>query len=193
MTIHDVHGIPVTLTETGHGHPVLLLHGGGGPSTVAAWGQRLASERPARVITPVHPGFNRTLRPDSVRTVRDLAALYVDLLDELDLEDVSIVGNSIGGWIAAEVAALNSPRISSVVIVDGVGLAVEDHPYVDFFSLTPAQVAEHSYADPGGPMASTPPPCLPRCARSFSATVNRSPSMADRKWRTPHSPNGSPT
>jgi len=94
------------------------------------------------------PLANRTPRPDSVRTVRDLAALYVDLLDELDLENVTIVGNSIGGWIAAEVAALDSPRISSVVIVDGVGLAVADHPYVDFFSLTPAQVAEHSYADP---------------------------------------------
>jgi pimeloyl-ACP methyl ester carboxylesterase len=80
--------------------------------------------------------------------VRDLAQLYIDLLAELDLHDVTVVGNSIGGWVTAEIAAIGSPRITGAVIVDGVGLVVEGHPYPDFFSLTPREVAERSYHDP---------------------------------------------
>jgi pimeloyl-ACP methyl ester carboxylesterase len=144
----DVDGIPVAVTRVGDGSPVLLLHGGGGPMTVLPWATGLAGSRSAQVIVPVHPGFNGTARPDSLRTPRDLAELYVRMLDTLGLTAVTVVGNSIGGWIAAEIAALGSPRVSAVVLVDAVGLAVPGHPYADFFSLTPAEVAARSYHDP---------------------------------------------
>lgn len=62
--------------------------------------------------------------------------------------DVTVVGNSIGGWIAAEMAVLGSNRVSSYVLVDAVGLEVPGYPVVDFFSLTPAEVAQRSYYDP---------------------------------------------
>src|SRR5262245_6750959 len=96
--------IDLTLSERGEGRPVLLLHGGGGPLTVTPWAERLADATKTRVLTPIHPGFAGTPRPDSLRTIRDLAALYVTLLDTLDLQDVLVIGNSIGGWIAAEMA-----------------------------------------------------------------------------------------
>jgi pimeloyl-ACP methyl ester carboxylesterase len=70
------------------------------------------------------------------------------MLDALGLEEVTVVGNSIGGWIAAEIAALGSSRVSGAVLVDAVGLAVPGHPYVDFYSLTPAEVAARSYHAP---------------------------------------------
>jgi pimeloyl-ACP methyl ester carboxylesterase len=60
------------------------------------------------VLTPTHPGFNATPRTDSVDTIRGLATVYTALLDALDLRDVTVVGNSIGGWIAAEMALLAS-------------------------------------------------------------------------------------
>src|SRR5205823_12613139 len=94
----------VSFTDRGQGRPFLLLHGGGGPQTVAAFGDLLAAERSARVITPTHPGFAGTPRPEALRSVADLAALYLSLLAELDLSGVTVVGNSIGGWIAAEMA-----------------------------------------------------------------------------------------
>lgn len=140
--------VPVTVSERGEGRPILLLHGGGGPLTVDPWADRLAEAQRARVLTPVHPGFGGTPRPASLASVRDLAALYVGLLDVLDLEQVVVVGNSIGGWIAAEMALLGSPRVSSVVVVDAVGIEVPGHPVADFFSLSFAELAEHSYADP---------------------------------------------
>lgn len=144
----DVGRVPVNATHVGEGRPVLLLHGGGGPMTVLPWGTAFAAEQAVEVIVPVHPGFNGTPRPESLSTPRGLAELYVRMLDTLGLEGVTVVGNSIGGWIAAEIAALGSPRVSGVVLVDAVGLVVPGHPYADFFSLTPAEVAARSYHDP---------------------------------------------
>jgi pimeloyl-ACP methyl ester carboxylesterase len=140
--------VEVSVTEKGKGHPILLLHGGGGPLTVNGFADLLAAQRAARVITPTHPGFGGTPRPDSLASVPDLAALYVALLAELNLRDVTVIGNSIGGWIAAEMALLDTSRISSFVLVDAVGIVVPGHPIADFFSLTPRQVAEISYHDP---------------------------------------------
>ncbi|AGZ41392.1 alpha/beta fold hydrolase [Actinoplanes friuliensis] len=148
METLDLDTATVVYTETGEGHPVLLLHGGGGPQTVAGFAELLAGERPARVITPTHPGFGGTARPDTLATIGDLARLYADLLDRLDLADVTVVGNSIGGWIAAELALLGTRRISGVVLVDAVGLEVPGHPVADFFGLTFPEIAERSYFEP---------------------------------------------
>jgi pimeloyl-ACP methyl ester carboxylesterase len=138
----------VTFTERGHGRPFLVLHGGAGPQSVTGFADLLAATADARVITPTHPGFDGTQRPDDLATVGQLAALYVGLLDELDLVDVTIVGNSIGGWIAAEMALLDPTRLRGLVLVDAVGIEVPEYPVVDFFSLTLADVARLSYHDP---------------------------------------------
>ena len=140
--------VDVRVLDRGAGRPLLLLHGGGGPQTVTPFAERLASVRPARVITPTHPGFAGTSRPEWLTTVRRLAEVYTRLLAELDLSRVTVVGNSIGGWIAAEMALIEPTRAAAFVIVDGVGIEVPGHPVVDFFGLTPRQVAELSYHDP---------------------------------------------
>jgi len=138
----------VALTDRGDGRPFFLLHGGGGPQTVSRFADLLATERHARVIAPTHPGFAGTPRPESLNTVRALAALYIGLMADLDLRNVTVVGNSIGGWIAAEMALLDTTRLGGLVLVDAVGIDVPGHPIADFFSLTPRQVAEFSYHDP---------------------------------------------
>jgi len=148
VTVEGLGIIPVSFTDQGQGPAVLLLHGGGGPQTVAAFGERLAAEHGVRVIAPTHPGFGGTPRPDTLTTVSGLARLYAALLAELDLTDVTVVGNSVGGWVAAEMATGDCSRIGRFVIVDGVGIEVPGHPIADFFSLTPRQVAEHAYHDP---------------------------------------------
>jgi pimeloyl-ACP methyl ester carboxylesterase len=140
--------VPVTVSDRGAGQPFLLLHGGGGPLTVTGFADLLAVERPARVVTPTHPGFAGTPRPESLNSIGGLAALYGALLVEFDLTDVTVVGNSMGGWVAAEMALLDTTRIRCFVIVDGVGIDVPGHPIADFFALTPRQVAEASYHDP---------------------------------------------
>ncbi|MGP4010647.1 alpha/beta fold hydrolase [Streptomyces sp. 4N124] len=148
-----VHTLPLasddlglTVDDRGEGRPFLLLHGGGGPQTVAQFAGLLSEK--ARVLTPVHPGFGGTARPDGLTDIPALARIYAQLLDVLGLTDVTVVGNSIGGWIAAELALLGSDRISGVVLVDAVGIEVPGHPVADTFSLTPAELARLSFHDP---------------------------------------------
>src|SRR5271169_1050049 len=141
--------VPVIVTERGSGRPILLLHGGAGPFSVAGFAELLASSEPARVLTPVHPGFDGTPRPDQLTTIRSLAAVYAQLLRELELSDVCVIGNSIGGWIAAEIALAESgahdPRVTAVVLVDAAGLQL---PMADYFSLTREQVFDLAYFNP---------------------------------------------
>jgi pimeloyl-ACP methyl ester carboxylesterase len=149
MPTYTVHAgrlgpVQVDVTEQGAGPAFLLLHGGAGPQSVAGFGEMLAATG-SRVMVPVHPGFGGTARPEYLR---GLALAYTHLLDELDLTGVTVIGNSIGGWIAAEMAIHASPRISRVVLVDAGGLEVDDHPAADFFSLTPDQVTEMAYYQP---------------------------------------------
>jgi pimeloyl-ACP methyl ester carboxylesterase len=148
MPTITVDGTPVTYTDRGQGRAYLLLHGGAGPQSVTGFADQLAEAGPARVVVPVHPGFAGTPRPDELSSPAGLARLYLDLLDELDLSGVTVIGNSIGGWIAAEMAIAGSARMTGAVLVDGVGIVVPGHPVADFFSLTLDQVTELSYHNP---------------------------------------------
>jgi pimeloyl-ACP methyl ester carboxylesterase len=80
--------------------------------------------------------------------VAGLAAVYADLLAELDLHDVIVIGNSVGGWIAAELALLAGDRIAALVLGDACGIVVDGHPVADIFPLTPAELSELSFYDP---------------------------------------------
>jgi pimeloyl-ACP methyl ester carboxylesterase len=141
--------VPVTVTETGQGSPVLLLHGGAGPDSVAGFAGLLATRHPLRVLTPVHPGFGGTPRPERLDSVPKLAEVYRQLLDHLDLGGVTVVGSSIGGWIAAELTLAASQRAGRLMLLDAAGLDSAEHPITDFFSLTLDQVTDLSWANPG--------------------------------------------
>ncbi|MEV4274546.1 alpha/beta fold hydrolase [Actinoplanes xinjiangensis] len=194
MTVHSlavpgIGSLELTVTERGQGHPVLLLHGGGGPLTVTAWADRFAGAGHVQVFTPVHPGFGGTPRPAGLDSIGGLAATYAALLDALDLQGVTVVGNSIGGWIAAEMALLHSPRVGGLVLVDAVGIEVPGHPVTDFFSLTPAELAERSYHDPrtyGVDPAKLPPQVRDAMAgnrvalEAYAGRAMADPSLAGR-------------
>ncbi|MBP2471605.1 pimeloyl-ACP methyl ester carboxylesterase [Crossiella equi] len=124
LTSINLPGLTVAVDDRGEGGAVLLLHGGGGPGSVTALQDALVGQ--ARVLRPVHPGFDGQPRPDGVDTIADLASAYLDLLDELDLTDVLVVGNSIGGWIASEMAVRdNHRRVRGLVLLNAVGIPPE--------------------------------------------------------------------
>jgi len=140
--------VAVTFEEFGSGRPVLLLHGGAGPQSMLGFAQLLAAREHAHVYVPTHPGFGGTPRPDWLNSPADLATVYLDFLNQLDLHDVTVVGNSLGGWVAAEMAIQNSPRISSFVLVDALGITVDHHPVADVSTLTLPEIIKLSYANP---------------------------------------------
>jgi pimeloyl-ACP methyl ester carboxylesterase len=140
--------VPVTVTERGAGTPVLLLHGGAGPDSVAGFADLLAARLPVRVLTPVNPGFGGTPRPEGLNSVAKLAAVYSRLLAELDLTGVTVAGSSIGGWVAAELALAAPDRVARLVLIDAGGLDSTEHPAADVWSLTLDQITDLSWASP---------------------------------------------
>jgi pimeloyl-ACP methyl ester carboxylesterase len=187
VTVTGLGDVPVTFTERGSGQPMLLLHGGAGAFSVAGFADLLSSSGPARVITPVHPGFDGTPRPDELASVASLAAVYGQLLRDLGLSDVCVIGNSIGGWIAAELALAESAapdrRVTSAVLVDAAGLQIDTAPIPDFFSLTLDQVFDLSYFDPDAfridPATLTPERAAAAAANRAALKVYAGTEMTD--------------
>jgi pimeloyl-ACP methyl ester carboxylesterase len=138
----------ITVNESGTGRPILLLHGGAGPISMARFAETLSQGGRLRALTPIVPGFQGTPRPEWLTTVRGLGEVFSSLLDALELRDVVVLGNSVGGWIAAELALQQNPRMSRLVLVDAGGLEVEGHPAANVFSLSPDQLAQLSFRQP---------------------------------------------
>ena len=190
MSTHIVNGfyadaLEVTIDQQGEGRPVLLLHGGGGPPSMGSLPSALSKD--FEVIAPVHPGFAGTPRPEWYTGIDDIALTYLQLLERRDLRDVLVVGSSIGGWIASEMAVREHERISGTVLLNAVGINVEGVELADFFSLTPQELIAYSFHDPA---AAPDPTQLPQEARNAqaanAATVAvyaREPYMHDPKLR----------
>ncbi|PJR13381.1 alpha/beta fold hydrolase [Sinorhizobium meliloti] len=137
--------------EMGEGAPVLYLHGGHGffPDD-DAFATQLAKTR--RVIVPSHPGFGRSSLPEWLDCVTDIAHVHLALLDYLELDQVDVVGSSIGGWIAAEMGTMAPDRFGRIVLAAPVGIKVGpvdrlDVP--DIFAMSQEQVARIYYHDDG--------------------------------------------
>ena len=139
-------GLTVRIDERGSGRPMLVLHGGGGPQTVSGLAEALSTR--AHVLVPTHPGFAGEPRPEWFDGIDDLALTYLDLLERLDLRDVMVIGSSVGGWIASELAVRDTTRLSSIVLVDAIGIQVEGHPIADVFPLTPDELLALSFHNP---------------------------------------------
>jgi len=113
-------GVPLSYLELGAGAPILLLHGAAGLPPDAPFLGGLAAL--GRVIAPTHPGFGHAVLPDWIDGVDDLAYIYLDLLEALDLRDVTVIGCSMGGWIAAEMASLAPSAYRALVLVGAMGI-----------------------------------------------------------------------
>jgi pimeloyl-ACP methyl ester carboxylesterase len=150
-TIELPGALPLTVHEAGErteGTAVLVLHAGSGPRTIAGFAEALSQY--AYVVTPTHPGFDGTPRPDAFDSVADLATAYLDLLDALELTRVTVIGNSVGGWIAAEMALRdNQQRIGGLVLVNAVGIHArkQENRVVDVRTLDPLDLSRLSFAD----------------------------------------------
>jgi len=142
----DVRGCNIALRRAGAGRPLLYLHGA---SDAGAWAPFMA-DLGARhdVIVPEHPGFGASDTPAWLDTIADLASFYLDLLDQLDLTDVRLVGHDLGGWTAAELAVRNTGRLASLTLVGAAGIFVPGVAQVDPFLRTDEQRIRDLFHDP---------------------------------------------
>jgi pimeloyl-ACP methyl ester carboxylesterase len=140
-------GVTVTLTDRGAGPAVLVLHGGAGPVSVARFVEAMSATH--RVLAPTQPGFGGTPRPEWLMNIGDIAQTYSELLERYELQDVLVIGFSMGGWVASELSTRAEGRMRGVILVDGAGgIRVEGHHVANVFALTPQQLSALSYHDP---------------------------------------------
>jgi pimeloyl-ACP methyl ester carboxylesterase len=186
-TFIDVAGKSTQLTTGGSGPPLLYLHSAAGETDWTRWHDALA--RHFTVHAPAHPGFAQSEGLDQIDDIHDLTWHYVDLLDELKLDRVPIVGYSLGAWIAAELAILRPDLVSRIVLINAAGLHVEGAPMAELFTDDFERLKKLVFFDPQSPaIAEVFPIALddPRVlmwlrAREATARVGWSPYLHDPK------------
>lgn len=136
-TRHKIRDIGVRLFRSGSGSLVMYLHGAGGYPGWIPFFESLAARHD--LIVPEHPGFGSSDEAAWIRNVPDVAMYYLDLLDEMGLEGVHLVGFSLGGWIAAELAVRNATRLKTLSLIAPAGIRVKGVPVGDNFIWGPEE------------------------------------------------------
>ena len=135
----DVRGIRVHLLSAGSGEPLLYLHGGG---DLGAWTPALSAlAGRCAVFRPDHPGFSASGDAAGIDSIHELAFFYLDLLDELGLDRVMVMGHSLGGWLAADLATIEPDRVRRLFLVSAAGLRPGEH-VPDIFLLSAMELAD---------------------------------------------------
>jgi pimeloyl-ACP methyl ester carboxylesterase len=155
----EIDGCAVHYLRGGAGTPVLFLHGAGGVHGWAPWMEHLAASHD--LIVPDHPGWGRSATPEWFDNIHDLAYFYLDFMRALDLTNVHLVGSSIGGWLACEIAVRNTGDLATITLVDPAGLRVAGVQKFDIFLRSPEATVRALYFDQAladAQLARTPPP-----------------------------------
>ena len=145
----DIAGVEIEYHEGGEGSSLLYLHAGGGFRPTHPAMPHFAKRH--RIIAPSHPGFGRSGLPSWINSVDDFAHIYLELMQRLNLQDTILVGASIGGWVAAELATKNTSRLSHLVLIGPSGIKVGSRDALDIpdiFAMTPAEFEKRLFRDP---------------------------------------------
>jgi pimeloyl-ACP methyl ester carboxylesterase len=176
----------VVTIEGGSGRPLLMLHDELGFPGWMQWNEVLAADR--RFIVPSQPGFGRTPRVDWFKSVRDVAAFYARMVRELGVGPIDVIGFSLGGWIAAEMAAAAPELFERMVLVAPLGIRPAKGEILDFLAMTMRrhvmatvsnQAAEEATALYGGGVSSEQYELF-EAARAESSRLAWEPFMHDR-------------
>jgi pimeloyl-ACP methyl ester carboxylesterase len=141
---------PVQLIQAGSGPPIVYLHSAAGETTIPSF-EDLAADHTVHI--PVFPGFGASEGLEHIDGIEDAAFHLLDVLDGLSLRAPTVIGLSLGGWLAAELATRAPERVGRLVLVSPVGLRIEGAPVAELFGRRPGELAEDLYADQSHPMA----------------------------------------
>jgi pimeloyl-ACP methyl ester carboxylesterase len=130
----------------GEGPPLVFLHGASGVPVVLPFMEKLAAR--FDVLVPDHPGYGRSDEPEWLENIHDVAYFYLDFLQKLDLAKTIVIGSSMGGWMAMEMAVRNTSRIGSLVLVSPAGVAAPGAEPADIFLLSPEDTVRRLFHDP---------------------------------------------
>jgi pimeloyl-ACP methyl ester carboxylesterase len=130
----------------GEGAPLLVLHGAGGNRGWRRWMAAVAERH--TIYAPTHPGFGCSDAADWMESVDDLARFYLWFLDVMGLARVRLLGHSLGGWAAAEMATMRPDVIDRLVLVAPTGLKPAEGEILDIFYYPPEELLRYTAHDP---------------------------------------------
>jgi pimeloyl-ACP methyl ester carboxylesterase len=142
----EIDGCRTHLRRGGSGEPLLFLHGASGAPAILPFMEGLAQR--FEVLVPEHPGYGLSDEPAWLDNIHDVAYFYLDFLKHLNLNQVMLVGNSLGGWIAMEMAVRDTSRIKALVLVSPAGISAPGVRPADTFLMSPEDLAGHLFHDP---------------------------------------------
>ncbi len=143
----EVAGTTLQLVRGGAGDPLLILHDEMGHHGQVRYHNELA--RDYSVHIPSHPGFGATAGQEWIMNMRDMAGWYLEALDDLDLGPVNLMGFSLGGWLAAEMASMSPDQFRKLVLVAPAGIRPPSGEIFDMFLVVPRDYIVAGFLDPG--------------------------------------------
>jgi pimeloyl-ACP methyl ester carboxylesterase len=144
-SIEQIAGCSVSVQRGGAGQPLLFLHGARGAGRWLPFMEALSQN--FEVIVPEHPGFGQSETPSWLDNIGDLAYFYLDFIEELRLEQVHLLGVSLGGWVAAELAVRNQRPLRTLTLVAPAGIHVPGVPKGDIFLWSAQELAHNLFYD----------------------------------------------
>jgi pimeloyl-ACP methyl ester carboxylesterase len=139
-------GQTLHLLQRGSGEPLLVLHGEMGHPGLLRFHTALAAHY--ALTLPMHPGFGMTQRVGWVNTVRDLAAWYLEALDDLSIDRTAVLGCGLGGWLAAEMATMSPQQFSKLIVASAPGIRPPCGEIFDMFLVVAKEYIDRGFVDP---------------------------------------------
>jgi pimeloyl-ACP methyl ester carboxylesterase len=146
QTVETKKGTRCRVREGGSGAPLVFLHSAGGLLRDNPFLDQLAQRY--SVFAPEWPGYGESTGEELLEDMFDFALHGWDLVDALGLRQPHLVGHSMGGMIAAEMACLAPRDLGKLVLVGAAGLWMDERPIPDLFAMLPHQIADVLFADP---------------------------------------------
>jgi pimeloyl-ACP methyl ester carboxylesterase len=167
----EVGDLQVAYRRKGTGDAVLFLHGAGATRMWLPFYERMAGS--VDFIAPEHPGFGETAFPEWLQGMDDLVLHYREFLDVLALGRVHLVGFSLGGWIASQLAIFYPERFRSLTLIAPAGLRLPGHPMADLWAMPGEQIAVTLFSgNPGEYLEFLPvDPSLDEIAHLYSESI----------------------
>jgi pimeloyl-ACP methyl ester carboxylesterase len=144
-------GCRVRVLEEGSGAPVVFLHGAGGLLPENPFLHALAKKY--HVFAPELPGYGDSTGEDLLEDMLDFTLHAADVVAELRIDKPHLIGHSMGGMIAAEMAATAPHDLRKLVLVGAAGLWIPEQPIPDLYAMLPHEYPKYLFHDPAAGLA----------------------------------------
>ena len=141
----------IELRHGGSGSPLVYLHSAAGEGNGVEFFDELANTH--EVFAPQFPGFGDSEGIEQIDDMEDAVFHLLNLFDVLGLDAPAVMGLSLGGWMAVELATRYPERLSNMIIANAAGLYIEGAPIKDIFGRSPREMAMDLFAEETHPAA----------------------------------------